>query len=202
MLVVRYSQFDDIITLTPGPTKDIVSSIEGKEITGFSGFFDPVDLTENVKNGNIYVSEYGGGKITLLKPHNGKTVAKSNEAAIVSVSPPAKEYPSCDDTVAIASQTEMTAGAGQIADISERPRINPNPVHKKFDVEFPKTYEGDFTLQIIDPLGKVYGVGEKRLSRGGSNISIDISKFSFVPGVYFLKIQSDVKTDVIKLLVQ
>src|SRR4029079_13710609 len=50
LLVVRYSQHDDIITRTPGRSKnDIVSSIDGTSIQGFSGFVDPLDLTEDVK---------------------------------------------------------------------------------------------------------------------------------------------------------
>lgn len=70
ILVVRYSQNDDIIVLTPGGTnKDIISYTEGTNIQGFSGFADPLDLVENKSNGNIYVSEYGGnGQIVLLKP--------------------------------------------------------------------------------------------------------------------------------------
>jgi hypothetical protein len=69
-MVVRYSQDDDIITLTPGgANNDIIASIEGKSIPGFSGFVDPLDLTEDLRNGNIYISEYGGkGKIDLLRP--------------------------------------------------------------------------------------------------------------------------------------
>jgi hypothetical protein len=73
LLVVRYSQKNDIIVLTPGGTTgDIVSSIDGFQIPGFSGFKDPIDLTEDVEKGNIYVSEYDdqgtGAKITLLRP--------------------------------------------------------------------------------------------------------------------------------------
>lgn len=70
LLVVRYSQNDDIIALTPGgTTNDIVSYSEGAAIEGFSGFVDPLDLTEDIRNGNIYVSQYGGdGIITLLRP--------------------------------------------------------------------------------------------------------------------------------------
>ena len=85
LLVVRYSQNDDIITLTPGGTnKDIVSYIEGGAIEGFSGFIDPLDLTEDTRNGNIYVSEYGGnGTITLLQSDMGSTTP----AAKISVSP-------------------------------------------------------------------------------------------------------------------
>ncbi|MEP6596458.1 MAG: PQQ-dependent sugar dehydrogenase, partial [Ginsengibacter sp.] len=70
LLVVRFSQHNDIITLTTGgPKNDVISSIDGTSIEGFSGFIDPLDLTEDVKTGNIYVSEFGGdGRIILLRP--------------------------------------------------------------------------------------------------------------------------------------
>lgn len=70
LMVVRYSQDKDIITLTPGGVNnDIISSMEGTSIPGFSGFKDPLDLVEDPANGNIYVAEFGGkGKITLLRP--------------------------------------------------------------------------------------------------------------------------------------
>ncbi len=204
LLVVRYSQYDDIITLTPGTTKDITSSIEGASITGFSGFIDPLDLTENVKNGNIYVSEYGGdGKITLLKPNTSTTVTaqKIDKAETVSANNSPKQFPACDDTAAVTSQTAKDA-LNANADNSEKPRVNPNPIQKRFNIEFPKKYEGDFTIQIIDPLGKIYEIGKKRLKAGGSAISFDISSFSFKSGIYFLKIESDTKTEVNKIVIQ
>ena len=85
LMVVRYSQHDDIITLMPGgPNLDIISYNEGTSIEGFSGFIDPLDLTEDVKTGNIYVSEYGGeGGIVLLRP---KVVANTTVGNI-NVSP-------------------------------------------------------------------------------------------------------------------
>ncbi|MEO7960711.1 MAG: Ig-like domain-containing protein [Ginsengibacter sp.] len=81
ILVVRYSQNNDIVVLTPGGAdNDIISAIEGSAIEGFSGFSDPLDLAEDVNTGNIYVSEYGdGGRITLLKaaqPANVSAPAK------------------------------------------------------------------------------------------------------------------------------
>jgi hypothetical protein len=89
LLVVRYSQHDDIITLTPGgPDNDIVSATEGYGIEGFSGFNDPLDLTEDTTKGNIYVSEYGGdGKIILLRP---KTLTR--QVATKTLSPLADTY--------------------------------------------------------------------------------------------------------------
>lgn len=67
LLIARYSLADDIIALTPGGgSLDIVGAQTG--ITGFSGFTDPLDLVENTANGNLYVTEYGAQKITLLRP--------------------------------------------------------------------------------------------------------------------------------------
>ncbi|MEO7802155.1 MAG: DNRLRE domain-containing protein, partial [Ginsengibacter sp.] len=82
ILVVRYSQNDDIIVLTPGGTnKNIISYTEGAGIPGFSGFSDPLDLIENKLNGNIYVSEYGGnGQIVLLKPKTTQQVTTNVSA--------------------------------------------------------------------------------------------------------------------------
>jgi len=203
LLVVRYSQYDDIITLTPGTSKDIASYKAGASIAGFSGFIDPLDITENVTNGNIYVSEYGGRKITLLRPRIGTTAVtaqKGNNTEASSVSNSSNQVPSCDDTMAVMTSTENTVI--QIADGAEKSKVTPNPVQTRFNIEFPKKYEGDFTLQIVDPSGKTFDIGKRRVKAGGSNISVDISRFSFNPGIYFLKIQSDTKTEIIKLVKQ
>jgi hypothetical protein len=41
--------------------------VEDTAIEGFSRFIMLFDLTEDIKTGNIYVSEYGTGGITLLR---------------------------------------------------------------------------------------------------------------------------------------
>ncbi len=67
LLVARYSAGDDIIVLTPGSTNpDIQAAQTG--IPGLTGFVDPLDLTEDTRNGNLYVSELGANRITLLRP--------------------------------------------------------------------------------------------------------------------------------------
>ncbi len=67
LLVARYSAGDDIIALTPGSSNpDIQSSQTG--IPGLTGFVDPLDLTEDRSNGNLYVTEFGANRITLLRP--------------------------------------------------------------------------------------------------------------------------------------
>ena len=70
LLVVRYSAGDDILVLSPGANFDIASSQAG--IPGLTGFVDPLDLTEDRRNGNLYVTELGANRITLLRP-NGST---------------------------------------------------------------------------------------------------------------------------------
>jgi glucose/arabinose dehydrogenase len=76
LLVVRYSAGKDIVTLTPGGSAanfNIINAEYG--ITGFTGFSNPLDLVEDLRNGNIYVAEFGSeqsinGKISVLKPIN------------------------------------------------------------------------------------------------------------------------------------
>ncbi|MDO1448191.1 PQQ-dependent sugar dehydrogenase [Rhodocytophaga aerolata] len=70
ILIVRYVNNKDIIVLEPGGSKkDIVKKSEGTSIPGFWGFAVPIDLTEDVRTGNIYVSEFAGdGQISLLRP--------------------------------------------------------------------------------------------------------------------------------------
>lgn len=82
LLVVRYSSGNDIVALTPDATLDI--GMEETGITGFTGFNSPLDLTENTANGHIYISEYGGSKLTLLRPIGVNDVAASPAELIYS----------------------------------------------------------------------------------------------------------------------
>lgn len=375
LLVVRYSQHDDIIALTPGgPNNDIVSATEGYAIEGFSGFNDPLDLTENVKNGNIYVSEYGGdGKIVLLKPRttikqataktlepvadahvrNGSYAAtnygndtslvvkgaatsgltrstylkfsldsvknvssatlrlygnNTENFALINISAfgitndtwtekgitwnnaPAPSGPSLTsagvndqrkyyeldvtnfvkaqfagdkvvsflikdtanqnrnvafnsrqnannhpqlvittDTVSqsLAKRNSRIITAGQssanrpscdgsevvmsvdnavlplaLLNSLESPRVYPNPVHKRFNLQLPGRYQGNVTLQIADPVGKTFEIGKYQLKPGGTNVEVNVSHLSLKPGAYFLKINLETKTEVLKLIVQ
>ena len=60
--------------ISPGPDGSINEAITG--IDGFTQFSDPLDLTEDLKTGNIYVAEYGGRQITLLRPKVGSQSQK------------------------------------------------------------------------------------------------------------------------------
>lgn len=67
LLVVRYSDGQDIETFDVAPTGQLSNRTTG--ITGFTGFQQPLDLTEDTATGNLYVTEMGTSKIILLKPH-------------------------------------------------------------------------------------------------------------------------------------
>ncbi|WP_018614221.1 DUF7594 domain-containing protein [Segetibacter koreensis] len=372
LLVVRYSQHDDIITLTPGgPNNDIVSATEGYSIEGFSGFNDPLDMTEDTTTGNIYVSEIGGdGRIMLLKPRKviiaavkktllpiedaytragdsaaknygnadsliikGSTAIRFNRSAYLSFKLPdtikhvyrailqlygnniesfgmvnisafaveqrwtengitwnnapsvtgtalgsvacnyEKKYYEIDvtqfvrdhlagdkivslslqdatlgdkkvrfnsrenalnkpqllltiDTVTIASAKALISSAPiqnshsrpSCDDPSEvittdntklaftgnyrSPKVFPNPVHKRFNIYFPANYSGNQTMQIVDAVGKISQIGTYKLAAGGTNIDINLADLALKPGAYFLKITSELKVELIKLIVQ
>ncbi|MDQ4139515.1 MAG: Ig-like domain-containing protein [Bacteroidota bacterium] len=75
MLVCRFSGGDDLIVLAPSRSNpNSITATEGITIPGFRRpFSNPLDVIEDVKTGNLYLSEYYDGngdgqpRITLLK---------------------------------------------------------------------------------------------------------------------------------------
>jgi glucose/arabinose dehydrogenase len=66
LLVVRYSSGQDIETFDVAADGTLSNRTVG--ITGFTGFSQPLDVTQDLATGNLYVTELGAGRITLLKP--------------------------------------------------------------------------------------------------------------------------------------
>ncbi len=66
VMVCRYLGGKDIVVMPTESDGSIRSIFVG--IDGLRGFVDPIDLVEDVRNGNLYVAEQGAGRITLLKP--------------------------------------------------------------------------------------------------------------------------------------
>jgi hypothetical protein len=69
IFVTRYSGGKDIIVLTPGADGNITEAVTG--IDGLRSFSDPLDIAEDLQTGNVYVAEFGGRQITLLRPKPG-----------------------------------------------------------------------------------------------------------------------------------
>ena len=70
LLVVRLVDSRDILVLDPtGHNNNIIRETPGRNIKGMGDFLIPIDITEDINTGNLYVSEYGGdGRIVLLRP--------------------------------------------------------------------------------------------------------------------------------------
>lgn len=64
LIVARFSGGDDLVALTVNGAGSVTTAAEG--IIGFTGFDDPLDLAQ--REGMIYVAEFSGQKITLLRP--------------------------------------------------------------------------------------------------------------------------------------
>ena len=66
VLYVRYSGGDDILALSLDDHGNVAESLTG--VDGFTHFVNPVDLIEDPASGSLYVAEFGGQRITLVKP--------------------------------------------------------------------------------------------------------------------------------------
>lgn len=64
LLVTRYAADDDVIALS----LDVDGNASEVAISGLTGFSDPLDIAEDPSNGNLYVTEFGANRITLLRP--------------------------------------------------------------------------------------------------------------------------------------
>lgn len=68
LMVCRYNVGSDIIVLTLDKHGNVVREQFG--LPGLSELTNPLDLTEDQRTGNLYVSEYGAMRLTLLRPVN------------------------------------------------------------------------------------------------------------------------------------
>jgi hypothetical protein len=66
LLVVRYSDGQDIEPSDVATSGALSHRTTG--ITGFTGFSAPLDVTEGTATGNLYVTELGANRVTLLRP--------------------------------------------------------------------------------------------------------------------------------------
>ncbi len=174
LLVVRYSQHDDIITLTPNKTNyDILSAIEGYSIAGFSGFNDPLDLTEDTTKGNIYVSEYGGdGDIVLLRPKASQSAAKTFAPltnAVESYRRSAKAFP------------------------------NPN-TNGIYRILLPAGFEGDVSFSLVSLSGNTLRDGKLLVKKPVNMLTFDFSKEMMASGLYYLNLESKEQKILVKLI--
>jgi len=66
LLICRYNWGSDLIAIGFDENGDVNSAEIG--FPGMGNFQSPLDVTEDVRTGNLYVSEYGAQLLTLLRP--------------------------------------------------------------------------------------------------------------------------------------
>ncbi|MFT2009756.1 Ig-like domain-containing protein [Pontibacter sp. 13R65] len=99
LLVCRFSGGDDIIILQPGGTsQDIIGAVTGSQIPGLrKPFANPLDIVEDVRTGNLYITEYydGNGKgkpyLTLLKADQPATISAIVTTQASTISPESED---------------------------------------------------------------------------------------------------------------
>lgn len=77
LLVTYYSVGKSIAILEPDETGTRISSTQ-MGVPGLMSLKNPLDLTEDVTNGNLYVSEFGTESIILLRPTDSGNVLTAN----------------------------------------------------------------------------------------------------------------------------
>ncbi len=66
IIVARYSAGKDLQVLTPAADGSIAGALD--PVPGMTGLDDPLDVTEDTRNGNLYVTELGSYDVVLLRP--------------------------------------------------------------------------------------------------------------------------------------
>ncbi|WP_018611208.1 DUF7594 domain-containing protein [Segetibacter koreensis] len=153
-------------------------------------------LTFNSKENSMYPPQL------IITPDSSATSYMARSIRKTSAAQTTPKRPSCDDPADEVIPAESTVLPLALANNVEKPKVYPNPLHKKFNIQFPVKYTGNYALQIVDAVGKTFEIGKYQLKHGGSTIEVNISNLSLKPGVYFLKVISDAKTELIKLIVQ
>jgi len=192
MMVCRFSGGDDIIILAPDAVnKSKVTATEGIKIPGLRRpFANPLDVIEDVKTGNLYISEYfdgnGDGKprITLLKadvPATSSTVAQRTSASSVST---------------LADPAEIVSGL--------KVNVYPNPsAGGNLNVEVQNfASQVPVTLTLIDIVGTVVKsttVDTDDLGNGNATITVDQQMRR---GIYFLKASDGSGSTQTKLIIE
>ena len=74
MFVCRYSGGKDICVVVPNADGTVREMITG--IDGLTRFADPLDLTQNPSTGHLYVAEFGGKRLTLVRAKAGTESAR------------------------------------------------------------------------------------------------------------------------------
>ncbi|PSR54647.1 hypothetical protein AHMF7605_14585 [Adhaeribacter arboris] len=174
MLVCRFSGGDDLIVLAPSASNpNTITATEGIKVPGFRRpFSNPLDVIEDVKTGNLYLSEYYDGngdgqpRITLLKADKPATSGTTAQR------------------VASIIDTEVEDGSGLTVSVYPNPNTG-NNLHvevKNFSAQ------EAITLTLHDVVGQVVQATTLVTNEQGTgSTNLSLHKQQLVRGVYVIK---------------
>jgi glucose/arabinose dehydrogenase len=79
LLICRYNAGSDILCVELNPNGNVTRVQDG--IPGLTGLKGPLDIAEDPRTGNLYVSEYSGSDLILLRPINAATSTQASPAS-------------------------------------------------------------------------------------------------------------------------
>jgi hypothetical protein len=85
LLGTRYSGGKDVVILTRRPDGSIRDYVKG--VSGLTGFDGALDLTEDTRNGNLYVIDHDAKEIFLIKPVGGGGNTSASPSAAAAAAP-------------------------------------------------------------------------------------------------------------------
>jgi uncharacterized repeat protein (TIGR01451 family) len=151
ILVTRYSIGNDIIVLQPSANGQSIVNASAN-IPGMEGFYKPLDVIEDMNNGNLYVVEFGRendpSNITLLRPVNPNQAAieVTPEALYFNDDADGQPSPAQDITISNIGQAQLNLSsltmAGPFQIVGPQPTSVPVGGSVTVSVAFNPTVEG------------------------------------------------------------
>jgi mono/diheme cytochrome c family protein/glucose/arabinose dehydrogenase len=106
LMVARYNMYADLLLIKiDEQTKKVVAHYDGAKI-GLGKIWQPLDVVEDPKTGNLYISQYGiDSKITLCKPSQ-----KPNADSTQQTKTPPKDSVNVENVVLLTDDQNLQAG--------------------------------------------------------------------------------------------
>ncbi len=110
LMITRYSAGKDILVVTVKADGSVDSTLSG--VTGLTQFEDPLDLFQDSETGFVYVAEFAGKRLTLLRPIGPGAETKLSQDHLTFI---AQQNGNADTGVATATFTITNDGSAALA---------------------------------------------------------------------------------------
>ncbi|WP_416438259.1 PKD domain-containing protein [Phnomibacter sp. MR] len=84
--------------------------------------------------------------------------------------------------------------------VSSKAQVWPNPATSEFSVKVDNNYRGAMLLQILNASGAA--VKEQQVQKNQESMAVRFSAMGMKPGLYYVKVQTGAKVEMLKLMIQ